>query len=126
MDSVREFQTDSGLHLLPWETNGVDDSGCGSGEKDNCVLECETLSRWEPNDLSEGLLVQDFGEGTQLIESGPPSNQVSQLMKNSCKMVGFPIVKHEAQCLALFHILEQECLKVNGDGVSKQPANSRS
>ena len=37
----------------------MDDSGCGSGEKDNCVLECEPLSQWEPNDLSEVLLVQD-------------------------------------------------------------------
>ena len=35
----------------------MDENGCGSGEKDNCVLECESLSRWEPNDLSEGLLV---------------------------------------------------------------------
>lgn len=26
-------------------------------ERDNCVLECEPLSRWEPNDLNEGLLV---------------------------------------------------------------------
>ena len=31
--SVGEFQTDSGLHLLLWETSGVDDSGCGSGER---------------------------------------------------------------------------------------------
>ena len=35
-------------------------------------------------------------------------------------------MKHEAQCLALFHILEQECLKVNDDGVSKHPTNSES
>ena len=47
-------------------------------------------------------------------------------MNNFCKMVGFPIVKHEAQCLTLFCILEQECLKVNDDEVSKQPANSES
>ena len=33
-------------------------------------------------------------------------------------MVGFPIVKHEAQCLALFCIQEQECLKVDDDGVA--------
>ena len=31
-----------------------------------------------------------------MIESRPPSNWVSQLMKNFCNMVGFPIVKHEA------------------------------
>ena len=33
-------------------------------------------------------------------------------MKNFCNLVGFPIVKHEIQCLALFRLLEQECLKV--------------
>ena len=126
MNSVGELQTVSGLHFLPRETSGVDDSGCGGGEKDICVLECETLSRWEPKDLCKGLLVQDSVEGTQGTESGPPSNWVSQLMKNFCKMVGFPIMKHEAQCLALFSILEQECLKVNDDGVDKRLANSRS
>ena len=41
-------------------------------------------------------------------------------------MVGFPIVNHEAQCLALFRLLEQECLKVIDDRVPKQPANSGS
>jgi len=41
-------------------------------------------------------------------------------------MVGFLLVKHEAQCLALFCILEQECLKVNNDKVSKRLANSGS
>ena len=106
VDTVGGFQIDSGLHLLPWEISGVDDIVCGNGEKDNCVLECEPLSRWEPNDLSEVLLVQDSVQGTQVIEFGPPSIWVSQLMKNFCKMVGFPIVKHEAQCLALFPPLE--------------------
>ena len=59
----------------------MDDSGCGSGEKDNCVLECEPLSQWEPNGLSEGLLVQDSLEETQVSEFGPTSDWVSQLMK---------------------------------------------
>ena len=88
-------------------------------ERDIYVLEREPLSRWEPKDLSEGLLVQDYVEGTLGTEFEPPSNWVSQLMNFFCKIVGFPIVKHEAQCLALFRILEQECLKVNDDGVSK-------
>ena len=57
MDSIGEVQTDFGLYILPWETSGVDENGCGSGEKDNCVLKCEPLSRWEPNDLNEVLLV---------------------------------------------------------------------
>ena len=95
-------------------------------ERDNCVLECDPRSRWEPNDLRELVLVQDSTKGTQVTESGPPSNWVSQLMKNFCNMVGFPIVKHEAQCLALFPLLEQECLKVIDVGVPKRPANSGS
>ena len=106
MNSVGELQTVSGLHFLPRETSGVDDSGCGNGEKDIFVLECEPLSRWEPKDLYKGLLVQDSVEGTQGTESGPPSNWVSQLMKIFCKMVGFSIMKHEAQCLTLFSIME--------------------
>ena len=58
-----------------------------------------------------------------MTELGPPSNWVSQLMKNFFNMVGFPIVKHEAQCLALFRLLEQECLKVIDVGVPKRLAN---
>ena len=72
------------------------------------------------------MLVQDSTKGTQVMESGSPSNWVSQLMKNFCNMVGFPVVKHEAQCLALFRLLEQEYLKVIDARVPKQPANSGS
>ena len=54
----------------------------------------------------------------------PNSSWVSQLMKDFCNLVGFPIVKHEAQCLALFCLLEQECLKVIDVGVPKQPTNA--
>ena len=58
-------------------------------ERDNCVLDCEPLSQWVPNDLSVGLLVQDsVEERTQVTESGPPSVWVSKLMKKFCKMVG--------------------------------------
>ena len=72
------------------------------------------------------MLLQDSTEGTQVLESGTPLNWVSQLMKNLCNLVGFPIVKHEAQCLALFRLLEQEFLKVIEVGVPKHPANSGS
>ena len=65
-------------------------------ERDFCVLECDPLSRWEPNELRELVLVQDSVEGTQVRELGTHSNWVSQMMKNFCNMVGFPIVKHEA------------------------------
>ena len=47
-------------------------------------------------------------------------------MKNFCNMVGFPIVKHKAQCLALFRLLEQECLKVIHSGAPKRPVYSGS
>ena len=33
-------------------------------ERENCVLQCDPLSRWEPNELSELLLVQDSVKGT--------------------------------------------------------------
>ena len=47
-------------------------------------------------------------------------------MKSFCNMLGFPIGIHEAQCLALFRLLELECLKVIDVGVPKQPTNSGS
>ena len=100
VDCDGDFQPEFGLQILPWEASGVDDSGCDSSEKDNWVLDCEPLPQCES-------LPQDFIKGTQVMESGPPSYWVSQLMNFFCKMVGFPIVKHEAQCLALFRILEQ-------------------
>ena len=46
-------------------------------------------------------------------------------MKSFCKIVGFPIVKHEAQFLALFCLLEQDCVDVVNAGSSKGPVNSR-
>ena len=55
--SVGEFRSISGLHLFPRESSEVFDHSCGSGEKDICVLECDPLSRWEPNDLRELVLV---------------------------------------------------------------------
>ena len=49
------------------------------------------------------------------------SKWVSTMINSFCKMVGFPIVKHEAQCVALFHLLEQEFLKVAYDGCNRRP-----
>ena len=45
-------------------------------------------------------------------------------MKNFCRIVGFSIVKHEDQCLALFRLLEQECIDVVSVGTSKGIVNS--
>ena len=44
-------------------------------------------------------------------------------MKNLCRIVGFPIVKHNAQCLALFHLPEQDCGEVVSVGTSKGIVN---
>ena len=84
------------------------------------------MTQWDPNTLGEVVLVQDDIGGAQVAKIEPNSSWVSQLMKDFCNMVGFPIVKNEAQCLALFRLLEQESLKVIDVGVPKQPTNSRS
>ena len=84
------------------------------------------MTRWDPNTLSEVVSVQDDTRGAQMAKTEPNSSWVSQLMKDFCNMVGFPIVKHEAQCWALFRLLEQECLKVIDVGVPRQPTNSGS
>ena len=51
------------------------------------------------------------------------SKRVCSLMKIFCNIVGFPIVKHEDQCLALFHLLEQDCVDVVSAGSSKGIVN---
>ena len=38
--------------------------------------------------------------------------------------MGFPIVKHEDQCLALFRLLEQDCINVVNVGTSKDIVSS--
>ena len=46
-------------------------------------------------------------------------------MKIFCRIVGFPIVKHEDQCLALFRLLEQDCIDVVSVGSSNGNVNSK-
>jgi len=53
------------------------------------------------------------------------SKWVCSLMKIFCRIVGFPIVKHEDQCLALFRFLEQDCVDVVSVGTSKRIVNSK-
>ena len=48
---------------------------------------------------------------------------VCNLMKSFCRIVGFPIVKHEDQCLALFRLLEQDYIDVVNVGTSKATMN---
>ena len=40
------------------------------------------------------------------------SKWICSLMKSFCRIVGFPIVRHKDQCLALFRLLEQDCVDV--------------
>ena len=46
-------------------------------------------------------------------------------MEIFCNLVGFPIVKHAAQFLALFCLLELECLVETKDEVAKRTVNPR-
>ena len=55
--SVGFSHNDSGFLFLPWENNGVDICGGGSGVKDNCLLECNPLTQWDPNTLGEVVMV---------------------------------------------------------------------
>ena len=53
------------------------------------------------------------------------SKWVCSLMKNFYRIVGFPIVKHEDQCLALFRLLEQGYVDVVSVGSSNGIVNSK-
>ena len=115
----------SELFLLSWIHSGADNSGCGSLENENRILECAPLSLWDPKDSSELLLAQEIAKGELGVAETENSKWVSQLLKSFCKCVGFPTVKHKAQCVALFRLLEQGCLAVRKEVVPKHPANSR-
>ena len=71
------------------------------------------------------MATQEVEEGELLGSEVINSKWVVSLMKSFCKIVGFPIIKHEAQCLALFRLLEQDCVDVVNSGSSKGPINSR-
>ena len=99
----------SELLLLPWEQSGADSSVSGSGGQESGPLECVPLSWRDPKAVKDKVL-------TKVDEEGEQTKWVSTLMKSFCNMMGFPIVTQEAQCVALFHLPEQECLKVVNDG----------
>ena len=89
----------------------------GSGEQVSGPLECALLSWWDPKEVMDKEL-------TRVDEEGEQSIWVSTMMRSFCKMVGFPIVRHEAQCVALFRLLEQECLEVVNEGCVRRPIKS--
>nr|POE53981.1 hypothetical protein CFP56_59113 [Quercus suber] len=93
-------------------------------EEESCSLDCPPLSRWDPNEQRKLGVAQEVEEGELLESEEINSKWVVSLMKRIYKIVGFPIVKHEAQCLALFHLLEQDCVDVVNSGSSKGLVNS--
>lgn len=59
-------------------------------------------------------------EESELVEAElVPPKRGSLMMKGFSELVGFPIVKHEDQCLASFCILELECLYLVKGGYSR-------
>nr|POF11697.1 hypothetical protein CFP56_73698 [Quercus suber] len=57
VDSVGFSPNDLGPLFLPWDNSGVDNCDGGSGVKDNCLLECNPVTRWDPNTIgmSQGI-----------------------------------------------------------------------
>ena len=121
-----ELLQDGLEHLLSlWKHKEVDPSGFFHGEDENDFLECSPLSKWDPNGHKELEVIQegDEGEFWGLVEVN--SKWVCSLMKFFCRIVGFPIVKHEDQCLALFRLLEQDCIDVVSVGSSNGNVNCK-
>nr|POE45389.1 hypothetical protein CFP56_75454 [Quercus suber]POE52958.1 hypothetical protein CFP56_36134 [Quercus suber] len=98
------------LFLLPWAQSDFDTSKFLCGVKENVTLDCASFSCWDPKDDSEIMLAEEVEEGELGEAELVPSKGRSLMMKVFSELVGFPIVKHEEQCLAPFCILELECL----------------
>ena len=107
----------SKLLLLPWEQSKAVHSVSRGGKQVSGPMECVPLSRWDPKAVKDKVL-------TMVDEEGEQSLWISTLMRSFCKLVGFPIVRHEAQCVALFRLLEQDCLEVANEGSARRPIKS--
>ena len=107
------------LLFLPQGQSGVDTRDSGNGENNSGPLECVLLSCWVLRVAEDMVLSTVVEEGKLDATKVEYLKQVSTMMNSFCKMVGFPIVKHEAQCMALFRLLEQDCLKVANDGCNR-------
>ena len=125
LDGVEMLQEGPEHPLLQWKHSEVNSSGLFHGEDENGSLECSPLSKWDPNDHKELEVIQEGGEGEVRGSAVKNSKWVCSLMKNFCRIVGFPIVKHEDQCLALFRLLEQDCVDVVSVGSSIDIVNSK-
>ena len=95
------------------------------GKEENGLLECSHLSKWDTNEQKELEVTREVDEVEALGLEGKNFKWVVSLMKSFCKIVDFPVVKHEDQCLALFRLLEQDCIDVVNVRTSKGIVNSR-
>ena len=66
--------------------SGADTRVLGNGENNNNPLECVSLACWVLRVAEEG----------EIVASKVEHSKWSTMMKSFCKMVSFPIVKHEA------------------------------
>ena len=112
LDGVEMLQEGTEHLLIQWKHNEVNPSGFFHGEDENGSLECSPLSKWDPNHHKELEVIQEGGEGEVRGSAVKNLKWVYSLMKNFYRIVGFPIVKHEDQCLAMFYFLEQDCVDV--------------
>ena len=120
-----EVQDGSEHFMLQWKHTKVNPSGFSQGEEESGLLECSPLSKWDPKEHKELEVIQEIVEGEAWGSKVKNLKWVCSLMKSFCRIVGFPIVKHEDQCLALFHLLEQDCFDVVNVGTSKDIVSSR-
>nr|POF14673.1 hypothetical protein CFP56_52659 [Quercus suber] len=125
LDGVELLQEGSEHLLLQWKYSEVNPSGFFHGEEESGLLECSPLSKWDPNEQKELKVIQEGDEGEVRGSAVKNSKWVFSLMKIFSRIVGFPIVKHEDQCLALFRLLEQDCIDVVSVGTSKGIVNSK-
>ena len=112
---------ESELLFLPWGQSGVDTRDSGNGENNSDPLECAPLSCWVPRVGKDMVLSTVAEEGEFDSTKVEHSKWVSTMMNSFYKMVGFPVVKHEAQCVVLFCSLKQECLEVANNGCNRRP-----
>ena len=110
--------------LLQWKHSEENPSGLCHKEEESGLLECSPLSKWDPYEQKELDVIQEVDEGEFRGLKVKNSKWVCSLMKSFCRIMGFPIVKHEDQCMALFRLLEQDCIDVVNVGTSKEIVNS--
>ena len=81
---------------FPWGQSGVDTRDSGNGKNNSGPLECAPLSCWVPR-VGEDMVLSTVAEEGELDATKVEhSRWVSTMMNSFYKMVGFPIVKHEA------------------------------